>query len=286
MKRVKSAGAPRKDRLWSVAPARNPRSSRPFPNRHSEWGRGRRGRRIPWADRRCGRVRRGALPLRRARVRRRAIAGAFRWFGPRVRAPEGFVIVARLASPLTWRSRGAPARRNFWRKMRARRSPASATTRQVWRCAALRPISSRACSIGTGRSTRCSKDPMRAPRPRRLRRSTVATALLIGAAQILFLEVPDHAAVDLAVRLAREDRMALHFAGLVNAVLRRIAREGKERIAVLDAPVLDTPPWLMARWIKTYGEATAHAIAAAHGREPALDLTVKADPESWAAELQ
>jgi 16S rRNA (cytosine967-C5)-methyltransferase len=119
--------------------------------------------------------------------------------------------------------------------------------------------------------------PAQAPR--------VETALLIGAAQILFLEVPDHAAVDLAVRLAREDRMALHFAGLINAVLRRIAREGKERIAALDAPVLDTPPWLMARWIKTYGEATAHAIAAANGREPALDLTVKSDAEGWAAKL-
>jgi 16S rRNA (cytosine967-C5)-methyltransferase len=119
--------------------------------------------------------------------------------------------------------------------------------------------------------------PAQAPR--------VETALLIGAAQILFLEVPDHAAVDLAVRLAREDRMALHFAGLVNAVLRRITREGKERIAALDAPVLDTPPWLMQRWIKTYGEATAHAIAAANGREPALDLTVKSDAADWAAKL-
>src|SRR6202043_3764712 len=58
----------------------------------------------------------------------------------------------------------------------------------------------------------------------------VETALLIGAAQILFLEVPDHAAVDLAVRLAREDRKALHFAGLINAVLRRVGRECKERI--------------------------------------------------------
>jgi 16S rRNA (cytosine967-C5)-methyltransferase len=119
--------------------------------------------------------------------------------------------------------------------------------------------------------------PAQAPR--------VETALLIGAAQILFLEVPDHAAVDLAVRLVRENRKALYFAGLVNAVLRRIAREGKERIAALDAPVLDTPPWLMARWIKTYGEATAHAIAAANGREPALDLTVKSDAEGWAAKL-
>ncbi len=119
--------------------------------------------------------------------------------------------------------------------------------------------------------------PAQAPR--------VEIALLIGTAQILFLEVPDHAAVDLAVRLAREDRMALHFAGLINAVLRRVAREGKERIAALDAPVLDTPPWLMQRWIKNYGEATAHAIAAANGREPALDLTVKSDAETWAAKL-
>jgi 16S rRNA (cytosine967-C5)-methyltransferase len=119
--------------------------------------------------------------------------------------------------------------------------------------------------------------PAQAPR--------VETALLIGAAQILFLEVPDHAAVDLAVRLVREDRKASFFAGLVNAVLRRIAREGAERIAALDAPVLDTPEWLMARWIKTYGEATAHAIAAANGREPALDLTVKSEAETWAAKL-
>jgi 16S rRNA (cytosine967-C5)-methyltransferase len=113
----------------------------------------------------------------------------------------------------------------------------------------------------------------------------VETALLIGAAQILFLDIPDHAAVDLAVRLVQADYAAKHFAGLVNAVLRRVAREGAARLAGFDAPVLDTPPWLMGRWIKTYGEATAHAIAAANGREPALDLTVKSDPQAWAARL-
>src|SRR5215216_1953606 len=49
--------------------------------------------------------------------------------------------------------------------------------------------------------------------------------LLIGVAQILWLDVPDHAAVDLAVRLAQADRHAARYAGLINAVLRRIARE-------------------------------------------------------------
>jgi 16S rRNA (cytosine967-C5)-methyltransferase len=113
----------------------------------------------------------------------------------------------------------------------------------------------------------------------------VESALLIGAAQILFLDVPDHAAVDLSVRLVQADRHAARFAGLVNAVLRRLTREGTSLLAPLDTPILDTPEWLLARWTQHYGTATAHAIAAAHGHEPALDLTVKNDAERWAAEL-
>jgi 16S rRNA (cytosine967-C5)-methyltransferase len=119
--------------------------------------------------------------------------------------------------------------------------------------------------------------PAQAPR--------VETALLIGAAQILFLDVPDHAAVDLAVRLVHADRDAAHYAGLVNAVLRRVTREGAERLASFDAPMLDTPEWLLARWTETYGAATAHAIAAANGQEPALDLSVMRDAGLWAANL-
>src|SRR5580704_11853911 len=119
--------------------------------------------------------------------------------------------------------------------------------------------------------------PVHAPR--------VETALLLGAAQILFLDVPDHAAVDLSVRLAQADKTASHLTGLVNAVLRRIAREGKERLATFDAPVFDTPEWLYLRWSKTYGAATAHDIAAANAREPALDVTVKSDAPAWAEKL-
>ena len=113
----------------------------------------------------------------------------------------------------------------------------------------------------------------------------VELALLLGAAQILFLNVPDHAAVDLAVRVARAERRTAPFAGLINAVLRRLAREGAARLAALDTSGLDTPDWLMARWTATYGAATARAIAEANRQEPALDLTVKDDPEFWAAKL-
>jgi 16S rRNA (cytosine967-C5)-methyltransferase len=109
------------------------------------------------------------------------------------------------------------------------------------------------------------------------------TILLLGAAQILWLEVPDHAAVDLSVRLAQADRRAGHYAGLVNAVLRRVA-QGKA--APPDGKTRDTPDWLLARWTKHYGKDVARAIASANSQEPALDLTIKPgaqhDAQYWA----
>ena len=114
----------------------------------------------------------------------------------------------------------------------------------------------------------------------------VETVLLIGAAQILWLDIPDHAAVDLAVRLAQADRRASHYPGLVNAVLRRIARDGTAALADLDGAMLDTPDWLRARWETAFGPQIARAVAAVHGEEPPLDITVKRDPESWAARLR
>ena len=111
------------------------------------------------------------------------------------------------------------------------------------------------------------------------------SALLIGAAQILWMDVPDHAAVDLSVRLVQSDRRAAKYAGLVNAVLRRCAREGQSLIDEVRSESLDIPPWLMARWSGHYGESTAKAIADAINHEPALDLTIKADAAHWATRL-
>ncbi len=109
--------------------------------------------------------------------------------------------------------------------------------------------------------------------------------LVAGAAQILFLDAPDHAAVDLAVRAVRADTASAPFAGLVNAVLRGVARDREAIIAASDPLDDDTPPWLAARWRENYGEATARAIAAANRSEPTLDISVKSDPEGWAARL-
>jgi 16S rRNA (cytosine967-C5)-methyltransferase len=111
------------------------------------------------------------------------------------------------------------------------------------------------------------------------------SALLIGAAQILWMDVPDHAAVDLSVRLVQSDRRAAKYAGLVNAVLRRCAREGQPLIDEVKSQTLDVPPWLLARWIAHYGETIARGIAGAISHEPSLDITVKSDAAQWANRL-
>jgi 16S rRNA (cytosine967-C5)-methyltransferase len=111
------------------------------------------------------------------------------------------------------------------------------------------------------------------------------SALLIGAAQILWMDVPDHAAVDLSVRLVQSDRRAAKYAGLVNAVLRRCAREGQPLIDEVKSQTLDVPPWLLERWIAHYGETVARDIVTAIGHEPSLDITVKSDAAQWATRL-
>ena len=108
--------------------------------------------------------------------------------------------------------------------------------------------------------------------------------LTTSAAQILFMDVPDHAAVDLAVHAARADQRSAPFAALVNAVLRNIAREKESMLAVED-PFLDMPMWLAARWRKAYGEDVAARMAVMLRHEPTLDLTVCGDGQEWADKI-
>ena len=73
--------------------------------------------------------------------------------------------------------------------------------------------------------------------------------------------------------------------GLVNAVLRRLSVEGPDRVAVQDAPLLNTPAWLWQSWSAHYGEEAARAIATAHQREAPLDLTPRANADGWCEKL-
>ncbi|AXS42318.1 transcription antitermination factor NusB [Breoghania sp. L-A4] len=109
--------------------------------------------------------------------------------------------------------------------------------------------------------------------------------LHVAIAQILFLEVADHAAVSLAVTHAGRDRKAQPYKGLINGVLRRLTREREEIVASQDETVLNTPEWMRERWEAAYGREKTREIARAHLSEAALDLTVKpgADGDSGAA---
>jgi 16S rRNA (cytosine967-C5)-methyltransferase len=101
--------------------------------------------------------------------------------------------------------------------------------------------------------------------------------LLLGACELLVLKGAAHAAVDAANDLASADNKAVHFKSLINAVLRRIAREGESVCADLDAARLNTPDWLWTRWSAQYGDDVARAVAGAHARHAPLDITLKSD---------
>ncbi len=108
--------------------------------------------------------------------------------------------------------------------------------------------------------------------------------LVVGAAQMLYLDVPDHSAVDLAVEQAHRDPRNRRFVKLVNAVLRRLGREKADiEQAIAQVPVL--PDWFYARLVSAYGDKTAERISEAQLTPSSIDLTVKADPALWAEKL-
>ncbi|MCB1969430.1 MAG: hypothetical protein KDG54_03385 [Geminicoccaceae bacterium] len=105
---------------------------------------------------------------------------------------------------------------------------------------------------------------------------TLLNVLRLGAAQLLVLGTPAHAAVKETVTLAR--KRVPHGAKMVNAVLRRLSDDPLENVA-------ETPPWLAASWSDAFGELESRGIESAHGREPPLDLTCPADRDRWARML-
>jgi len=109
--------------------------------------------------------------------------------------------------------------------------------------------------------------------------------LHVAAAQILFLDIPDSAAVDLAVSHAKGDPRTGRFGGMVNGVLRALARAKATALPETLAATVDAPDWFCERLVHAYGNEKAAAILAAHRVEAPTDFTVRAEPEKWAARL-
>ncbi|WP_226575054.1 RsmB/NOP family class I SAM-dependent RNA methyltransferase [Acuticoccus sediminis] len=99
----------------------------------------------------------------------------------------------------------------------------------------------------------------------------VRAVLRMSAAQLLFMRQADHAAVNTAVALLKSKPGGAGFAGLANAVLRRMVRERDSLLASLPLEA-NTPAWLWSRWVASWGADAAAALAAIHREEPTLDL--------------
>src|SRR5579875_1849740 len=126
----------------------------------------------------------------------------------------------------------------------------------------------------------------------------VALALRIGLYQLRFLEkIPARAAVNESVELVKRARQS-SAAALVNAVLRRAARDAKgplEKLVPHDLPVaerlgvlLSHPTWLVERWLARFGEPATAALLEANNRAPRMTFAL-GDPahrESIVEELE
>ncbi len=97
--------------------------------------------------------------------------------------------------------------------------------------------------------------------------------LRIMAAQLLVMDMADHAAVTLAVEDTARRKDTRKLKGLVNAVGRRMVREKKTLLSKV--PAHDIPAWLTERWTKSYGAPVVAAMGEALREQPAIDLSLK-----------
>lgn len=103
----------------------------------------------------------------------------------------------------------------------------------------------------------------------------VEIALRLGAYQLLHLDrIPAHAAIGESVELAKRAGET-HAAGMVNAVLRKIAREPRAEAAAEAAH----PQWMVRRWARFYGRDAARAICE-FDQQPAGICVRLAHPEA------
>ena len=98
----------------------------------------------------------------------------------------------------------------------------------------------------------------------------VVGLLRLGLIQMKAMHVPDFAAVSTTVKLAERSDATRPFKGLINAVLRGVARD-KDLLKPQEETLL--PDWLGARYESQYGQLSRLGIARALLIEPKTDLS-------------
>jgi len=106
----------------------------------------------------------------------------------------------------------------------------------------------------------------------------VRIVLEMGLFQLFFMEVPDYAAINSSVELARSANLGNGAASLVNAVLRAARKSGApelppqrvRRVSIENS----VPEWIVRRWFDIYGGDEAEAMARATLERPTEWLRV------------
>ena len=111
----------------------------------------------------------------------------------------------------------------------------------------------------------------------------VQLVLKMGMAQLLFLDLSQHAATDTAVELVKKIGFERQ-SGLVNAVLRRVIREKDILLAKTDC-CDNLPPEIKQRWQQNWGAEKTAKFAALMAQTPPLDITATGDIEMLAKKL-
>ena len=107
-------------------------------------------------------------------------------------------------------------------------------------------------------------------------------AIILGAVEVLYFHTPDYATVNSYVELAKK-KGSKYAGGFVNAILRKICRDRGQIAARPPLPFF--PPAFKEMLRRDYSGRQIAAIEKAAVEEPALDITVRADPEDWREKL-
>jgi len=122
-------------------------------------------------------------------------------------------------------------------------------------------------------------------KPIKIHSPSVHNILCISLCQILYLDTPPYAVVNIAIELTKKQNKGRFLKNLVNAILRKISLEKELLIKEYSDPILILPKWIKKRWLLRYGEVLLKQICSVQIIEPPLDLTVKKNPIEWAKKL-
>jgi len=111
--------------------------------------------------------------------------------------------------------------------------------------------------------------------------ASVQAVLQTAVAQIVFMDVPPHAAVGETVEVLKSRKTTQGFANFGNAVLRKVVDEGK-KTAAASPPKANIPGWIRGEWERSYGKIPMTKIAVQLIKDPGLDLTVTEKREDLA----